>query len=57
MVEVARGWWWWVFVVGSGIGSWWLWYMWVMVFVVSARVLAMGRCGCEGVLVVSGFCG
>ena len=29
----------------------------MMVFVVSARVLAMGRCGCEGVLVVSGFCG
>ena len=26
-------------------------------FVVSARVLAMGRCACEGVVVVSGCCG
>ena len=26
----------------------------MMVFVVSACVLAMGRCGCEGVVVVSG---
>ena len=28
-----------------GSGSWCWWYMWMMVFVVSARVLVMGGCG------------
>ena len=30
---------WWV--LGSGSGGWLWWYIWMMVFVVSARVLAM----------------
>ena len=44
-------------MVGSGSGGWWCWYIWMIVFVVSARVSAMGRSGCEGVVVVSGCCG